>query len=103
MAQIPANTFTPAELQGYVLRHRDAPADAMSQMGRWAKEEREEAAKEIVEDKDNTKNRVSNRGGKMRESPPSVPFPVSFILLLLFSHGLLTRDRAVSSKLSYRT
>lgn len=46
--QIPDNTFTPAQLQGYLLHHRGSPSAAIEKVSVWAKEEIEqmEAAKQ---------------------------------------------------------
>jgi chaperone BCS1 len=36
---IPDNTFTPAQLQGYLLNHRNSPGLAASEMGAWVADE----------------------------------------------------------------
>ncbi|KAH8760615.1 BCS1 N terminal-domain-containing protein [Hyaloscypha finlandica] len=36
---IPDNTFTPAQLQGYLLNHRNSPSLAASEMGAWVADE----------------------------------------------------------------
>ncbi|KAK4461540.1 BCS1 N terminal-domain-containing protein [Cladorrhinum samala] len=47
-SRIPDDVFTPAQLQGYLLNHRDSPVDAVAQVEQWVKEEMAimEAAKE---------------------------------------------------------
>ena len=53
--KIPENTFTPAQLQGFLLDHRNAPVGAIAQFSVWAKEEKarmeaaEQSAKEAEE------------------------------------------------------
>jgi chaperone BCS1 len=38
--QIPEDTFTPAQVQGYLLRCRDSPARAATEIATWIKEEK---------------------------------------------------------------
>jgi mitochondrial chaperone BCS1 len=42
-AQIPDDKFTPAQLQGYLLNHRDSPAIAAAETSAWVKEEETKA------------------------------------------------------------
>ncbi|KAK4224488.1 P-loop containing nucleoside triphosphate hydrolase protein [Podospora fimiseda] len=37
--QIPQDIFTPAQLQGYLLNHRESPVEALAQVSSWVKEE----------------------------------------------------------------
>lgn len=39
-AELPEDTFTPAQLQGYLLNHRSAPATAVAALGGWIEEEK---------------------------------------------------------------
>jgi chaperone BCS1 len=60
---IPDNTFTPAQLQGYLLNHRNSPALAATEMSSWVAEEQtkmEEArahAKKVAEWRAKRRNR----------------------------------------------
>ncbi|KAK0703903.1 P-loop containing nucleoside triphosphate hydrolase protein [Lasiosphaeria miniovina] len=38
-SQVPEDVFTPAQLQGYLLNHRDSPVQAAENMATWVKEE----------------------------------------------------------------
>ena len=57
--QIPDNTFTPAQLQGYLLHHRGTPVAAAKDIAAWAKEEIEqmEVAKEKAKEQAAAKKR----------------------------------------------
>jgi chaperone BCS1 len=44
-AQIPAETFTPAQLQGFLLRHRGEPDEAVAKLAEWIPEEKAAATR----------------------------------------------------------
>jgi chaperone BCS1 len=60
---IPDNTFTPAQLQGYLLNHRNSPAHAATEMSAWVldeqtkMEEAREHAKKVAEWRAKKRNR----------------------------------------------
>lgn len=41
-SKVPANEFSPAEIQGYLLRHKRSPRDAVANIGLWVEETRKQ-------------------------------------------------------------
>lgn len=73
--RIPNEVFTPAQLQGYLLNHRDSPLDAAANVERWVQEEVEmlEAAKEKARKaaelkKRNKRDKKLKRAAEMAEA-----------------------------------
>lgn len=48
-AHVPADEFSPAELQGYLLRHKRSPMDAVANIGPWVTEMRKQKEKGLAQ------------------------------------------------------
>ncbi|KAL2155763.1 hypothetical protein VTH82DRAFT_505 [Thermothelomyces myriococcoides] len=60
---IPGDVFTPAQVQGYLLDHKNSPTDAAANAKKWAQEE----IRRIEEAKENEKKAAEARKKKRRE------------------------------------
>ncbi|KAH8655242.1 P-loop containing nucleoside triphosphate hydrolase protein, partial [Xylariales sp. PMI_506] len=58
---IPDDMFTPAQLQGYLLNHRDQPARAVAQLSAWIEEEKERMAAAREREEKQRKKREARR------------------------------------------
>ena len=49
---VPSGEFSPAEIQGYLLKHKEHPERAIQEVGEWVKDEKEKKlAKQAAETK----------------------------------------------------
>ena len=62
--QLEESTWSPAELQGYLLRWKKEPSRAVEESGTWAREEREKKKK--PEDKDSKSGELASKGDESR-------------------------------------
>lgn len=72
---IPNETFTPAQLQGYLLNHRDSPVDALANIVPWVQGEleaiaaaEERAKQEVERKKRKRKERRQRKAAKLAET-----------------------------------
>lgn len=65
--KIPEDEFSPAELQGLLLKHKRDPVAAIESIGSWIGETRKEKAEKVVRDAEEEKKRKEKEEEKERE------------------------------------